>query len=395
MTKPSNKSPAVRRVPCGSAELTAPVTEAYIQGAVSAPRVGDALYPCRLPHSLKHLFPGPGDQLWGRARCASSVRLRMETDATSLALTFHPLAKPDDKVIPGHAFDLVVGNKIRRTALCHGGDTEVRFNKTGSGLHVLEVWLPPSCHVGLKSITARGATVLRPMPDRRPMWVTWGSSLTHCVRAGSASRTWPATVARRYDLNLVNMGFGGSCHLEPAVAMVIRDLPASFISMKLGINAINGSLSARTYPPLVAAAVAIIREKHPHTPIVLISPLANPPREKTPSTANYTLEAMRSDMESVHHAIVEAGDMNLYYVSGLDLFGIEDITKHAKDQLHPDAKGIDLQAVKFSQLVMPMLLGRQCFHHPTGLPAHQRNGMPRITFDWKAGYSEDRCGGFP
>ena len=76
------------------------------------------------------------------------------------------------------------------------------------------------------------------------MWATWGSSLTHCVRAGSAARVWPGTVARTHDVNLVNLGFGGQCHLDPMVAMHIRDLPASCISMKLGINMMSGSVNA-------------------------------------------------------------------------------------------------------------------------------------------------------
>ena len=338
--------------------LSAIVTPAYVQGAVSALPVGEALYPCRLPHTKKYLFPSPADSLWDKAICTSGVRLRMETDATSLTLHVDPLTAFNRDLIPGHAFDIVIDNKIIKTLCSSEGDTEVHFDKIGSGLRVLELWLPPSGPVGLKALTAEGASVLRPIPDRRPMWVTWGSSLTHCVRAGSASRIWPGTVSRKHNLNLMNMGFGGSCHLDPMVAMVIRDLPASYISMKLGINAVGQSLSARTYPPLVTAAVTIIREKQPHTPIVLASPLCSPPRESTPSATSYTLEGMRRDMEIVHRSLVENGDMNLYYVNGLELFGPEDIRKHTKDQLHPEAKGIDLQAQYFSRLVMPLLLGK-------------------------------------
>jgi hypothetical protein len=331
------------------------VNEAFIQGALSARRSGDALYPCRLPYQRRHLFFS--DHLLDRAFCASGVRLRLETDAEIIALSFAPLPPPGT-VINGHAFDAVVDNEIVQVVPCGKNATEAVFDKIGNGLRTIELWLPPSCPVGLKKIKARKASVLRPLPDRRPMWVTWGSSITHCVRAGSAARIWPATVARRHNLNLVNLGFGGACLLEPTVAMVIRDLPARFISMKLGINAVGNSLSARTYPALVAAAVAIIREKHPHAPLALISPIASPPRESTPSKTGYTLEGMRADMEAVHRALVSEGDMHLYYVSGLDLFGMRDINRYSADKLHPDADGIDLQAERFSRLVMPLLLGK-------------------------------------
>lgn len=333
--------------------LTVAVTEAFIQGAVSAERIGGALYPCRLPHQRRHLFP----PIWQTASCTSGVRLRFETDAEALALSFSPLPKVQKNIISGHAFDVVMDNKIIQVLHCQEGATEVVFDKIGGGLRTVELWLPPSAPVGLKKIKAKKASVLRPMPDRRPLWINWGSSITHCVRAGSAARTWPATVARKHNLNLLCLGFGGNCHLEPTIAMLIRDLPASYISLKLGINAVSHSLSARTYPPLVTGAVAIIREKHPHTPLALISPIANPPRESTPTATNYTLEAMRTDMEAVHRGFVAAGDMNLHYINGLDFFGIEDIKSHSTDLLHPDAEGMDLQAERFSNLVMPLLLG--------------------------------------
>jgi lysophospholipase L1-like esterase len=286
------------------------------------------------------------------------VRLRFETDASSITLRFDPLPEPHKRIIQGHAFDVVIDNEIVQTVLCWENATEVVFDSIGKGLRTIELWLPPSSPVGLREIaTNNNVSVLRPSPDRRPMWVTWGSSLTFCKRAGSASRIWPATVARKHNLNLVCLGFGGSCHLDPTVAMVIRDLPASYISMKLGINAVSNSLSSRTYPALVTAAVAIVREKHPHTPLALISPMANPPRESDPTPTGYTLEGMRTDMEKIHRILTAAGDMNLYYINGLYFFGVEDIQRYTVDQLHPNAEGIDLQAERFSQQVIPLLLG--------------------------------------
>ncbi|HPN83822.1 MAG TPA: SGNH/GDSL hydrolase family protein [Victivallales bacterium] len=332
------------------------ITEEFIQGAISAERIKDSLYPCRLPHYRRWHFPSEG--LWQAAKSTSGVRLRFETDAEAITLCFDPLLKAHNKVPKGHAFDVVIDNKICQVIYCKQGATGAVFDKIGRGLRVIELWLPPSTSVGLKEIRAKKASILRPIPDRRPMWVTWGSSITHCVRAGSAARTWSATVARKHNLNLLCLGFGGQCHLDPTVAMLIRDLPASYISMKLGINTVSSSLSQRTYGALVAAAIAIVREKHTHTPIALISPIANPPRESTPSPAGFTLEMMRSDMEMVCKSFVSAGDMNLYYVNGLDFFGKKEIIRYSDDKLHPGAEGIDLQAERFSKLVIPLLLGK-------------------------------------
>jgi hypothetical protein len=62
-------------------------------------------------------------------------------------------------------------------------------------------------------------------------------------------------------------------------------------------------------------------------------------------------------VDAVYRALTAAGDLSLYYVSGLDFFGADDIARYTKDDLHPNAEGIDLQAERFSHLVMPLLLG--------------------------------------
>jgi hypothetical protein len=64
-----------------------------------------------------------------------------------------------------------------------------------------------------------------PLPliqDRRPRWLTHGSSITHCSEAHSPSRTWPATAARLADVRMISLGFGGQCHLDQAVSSAAR-----------------------------------------------------------------------------------------------------------------------------------------------------------------------------
>jgi len=337
--------------------------ETYWAGAATVERVEEGLRSWRLPHTQRHLFPSPEDSLMSAAGYASGVRLRFETDASQLELRFAPLSLEPPAAPPaernGHAFDLVIDDEIVAVTYCDQGATRARFDPVPPGRKIVELWLPPSCPVTVRGLDLNAGAVARPLPDRRPLWVTWGSSLTHCVRAGSAARTWPGTVARRCGLNLHNLGFGGQCHLDPMVARFIRDLPAAYISLKLGINTIGGSsVNARTYPALVTAAVEIIREKHPHTPLVLISPFSYPPHETTPNPAGYTIGGMRRDMRAVWERLVGAGDLNLYYVDGLDLFSLQENAEHTDDQCHAGAAGIDLQAEHVLEHVMPLLLGR-------------------------------------
>jgi S-ribosylhomocysteine lyase LuxS involved in autoinducer biosynthesis len=68
---------------------------------------------------------------------------------------------------------------------------------------------------------------------------------------------------------------------------------------------------------------------------------------------------MRRDMEEVYRRLVEAGDHNLFYVNGLDIFSVAEIAAYSSDQCHPNAEGMDLQAEHFSEHVMSLFLRAQ------------------------------------
>ena len=334
-----------------------PLDESWFNGAASVERVDGGLKPYRLPHTQRHLYPSVNDGLMDRASFTSGVRLRFETNSPTLRLTFSPLLALSPVLLAGHCFDLVVDNVIEATVSGRVGMTEALFTGLPTASRVVELWLPPTCAVAVTALEVADGATARPVPDRRRRWITWGSSLTHCVRAKSAAQTWPAIIARRRDLHLTNLGFGGECHLEPMIAMYIRDQPADFISLKFGINTISGSVNARTYPALVTGAIQIIREKHTHTPLVLASPIGYPPNETTPNAVGYTIEGMRRDAEAVVRRLVSAGDRNLYYVNGLSLFSVAEIGQWTTDQCHPSGEGMHVQADHWDRHVMPLLLG--------------------------------------
>ena len=129
---------------------------------------------------------------------------------------------------------------------------------------------------------------------------------------------------------------------------MIRDLPADFLSMKVGINIYGaGSLNARTFGPAIIGFVQIVREEHPETPFAVISPIFSPPRESTLNSAEFTLAAMREEVAEAVQALKATGDRNIHYFDGLELFGPE----HADmlpDELHPDAQGYKVLAQNFS-----------------------------------------------
>ncbi|MBT6147198.1 MAG: GDSL family lipase [Gemmatimonadetes bacterium] len=331
------------------------LVDELFQGHIELQRGDGWVQPWRLPHSRGAMFVSPDEGLLARAAMASGVRLRFATESRQVRLHFKPLpitAPAAERA--GFHFDLTIdGDLIRSVSVAPGGE-EAAFAELPAGDKVIEIWLSQEIPVALTAL--QGDAPCRPVKDPRPRWVTYGSSLTHCMRAHSPARTWPATVARRRGLNLTSLGFGGQCALDAMVGMTIADLPAEFITLKLGINTIGGALSARTYPAAVVGLVQIIRHKQPDTPIALVSPIGYPPHETIPNAVGYTIEGMRRDMADVHRRLVSLGDTNLIYVDGLEVFDLDLIARYAEDQCHPNGDGIEIQAANFDRAVMDRLL---------------------------------------
>ena len=132
---------------------------------------------------------------------------------------------------------------------------------------------------------------------------------------------------------------------------MIRDLPADFLSMKVGINIYgSASLNVRTLIPAVIGFVHIIREKHPDTPFAIISPIYSPPRESTPNAVGLTLSGMRKEIAGAVEAIKDRGDRNIHYIDGLDLFG-PNLAALLPDELHPNAEGYKIMGQNFADKV--------------------------------------------
>jgi lysophospholipase L1-like esterase len=229
------------------------------------------------------------------------------------------------------------------------------FTELPAGEKLLELWLPQRGDFALRELEIDDYAMLRPYNDTRPRWVTSGSSITHCGEAASPSFTWPAVVARAANLNLTCLGYGGQCHLDPLIACIMRDLPADYFSICAGINIQgNSSLNARTFGPNLIGFVQILREKHPSTPIALISPIYSCDRETTPNLVGWNLQDYRAAVQSAAQTLQQNGDANLYYVNGLDLFG-QELVDLLPDKLHPNAEGYKLMGENFLRHAAPKL----------------------------------------
>ena len=283
------------------------------EGAMSVEQQGATYTAWRIDHSKVDLFAPTAGQapLLDPASNHSGVRLAFTSDTSKIRLVAQarsdnmactydlrcagklvathtvPAARPIPGGKPWLELDKFLANDPAAALLAYGQATEaakargpapvheVVFDGLDTGAAVAyELWLPHAATVLVHSLETAGPCTVERTVDRRPRWITHGSSITHCSEAHSPSRTWPATAAQLADLHLVSLGFGGQCHLDQAVARMIRDTPADVISLKLGINLHNmTSATHRTFAAMVLGFIQTVREGHPNTPILIISPI--------------------------------------------------------------------------------------------------------------------------
>ena len=324
--------------------------EVSIEGAVSIEATAAGVQPWRLPLAERDLFE---PSVVNKASMPAGVRLRFVSDTSSVRLEIvNSGVEPD----PPWVFDLLIEGELHQRVAPPADADSIGFEDLPGGEHRLELYLPsqyaPVIITGLKIDV--GATVQR-WPDERRRIVLYGSSITHCRHAAGPTETWPALVARQFDLNLTCLGYGGDCHMDPMVGRMIRDLPADYIGLKIGINMMGAaSASDRTFRALAIGLIQTIRDGHPNTPLALVSPICHPPNETTQSAAGMTLQLMRQRLAEACDVLRAHGDANLHYVDGLSVMGPDDVGLYI-DGIHPSSEGYRFLAAGWAREVAPKL----------------------------------------
>ncbi|MFF4353080.1 GDSL-type esterase/lipase family protein [Streptomyces sp. NPDC001530] len=361
--------------------VTTPITADLLRGALDLERTAQGVLPHRLPARARAQC-SDGQLAMAEAQ-PSGVRLVFRTRATAVELDTlrTKMAYQGAPPRPDGVYDLLVDGRLAGQAGVTGGNVLMVDMATGSaenrpgpvgtvrfaGLpdHVkdVEIWLP---HNEITQLVAlRTDAPVEPVPEGgRTVWLHHGSSISQGSDAASPSTSWPALAASLGGADLINLGLGGSALLDPFTARALRDTPADLISVKIGINLVNTDLMRlRAFTPAVHGFLDTLREGHPTTPLLVVSPILCPIHEDTPgpsapdfsnlsagklqfraagdpaerAAGKLTLNVIRDELARLVKRRA-ADDPNLHYLDGRDLYGEADFAElPLPDQLHPDA----------------------------------------------------------
>ncbi|HHK4245099.1 TPA: SGNH/GDSL hydrolase family protein [Pseudomonas aeruginosa] len=306
------------------------------------------------------------------AAMTSGVRLRLSTDSRSVRLsTLQTQAYLSEPEQWQRNFEVRINDEVFAQAAAVGGafltpgqapqgdpHAVLNIGDLPAGEKTVEIWFPQSTVQIIQSLELDAGASWRAAPDSRPKVLFHGSSITHGMEADSGTGSWPAVASSLADVSVLNMGWAGSCLISSLAARTIAKSEIDALVLELGINIWDGgAMNPRTLADSTHAMLTLIRDEKPELPIVLLSPIASPSRETTGENGGMTLQEIRQVLEGVVEAHRNQHDLQLHYVSGLELFSTAD-SELLVDGLHPDAEGYRLIGERFNQLAMGFLLKR-------------------------------------
>lgn len=271
---------------------------------------------------------------WLMAQVPAGVRLEITGDAREVEIDY--VTATDELGYRGEGagvtFAAWAGDRKLAAERARLGEGTVRLPLAEDGRTV--VHLPEGMRPTVRRVRGVGGG-LAPAPAQ-PRWVIYGDSVAEGWIASEPGLAWPAVTGRVHGLDVVNLGYAGAARGEVPSAEQVAALDADLLTVCHGTNCWTRiPHSAALFRAGVAAFLDILRDGHPDTPILVVSPVVRPDAERTPNRLGATLADLRDAMEEEVATRQRAGDGRLELVPGGGLIGPDDLG----DGIHPDDGG--------------------------------------------------------
>ena len=154
--------------------------------------------------------------------------------------------------------------------------------------------------------------------------VFYGSSITQGACASHPGNCYVNILSRRLNFDFVNLGFSGGCFAEPEFARYIPTLKPSVLVLDYDHNSSSAQLAERH-----EAFFLEFRKYCPDTPVVMVS------------AADKSLgkPARRDIIRKTYENALAAGDQNVYFVDGTEIYKVPGADACTVDTAHPNDLG--------------------------------------------------------
>ena len=305
----------------------------------------------RIPESVaKDVSEG----VYGLHTHCAGGRVRFVTDSPYVAIkTEYTVSKMSHFAVTGSCgFDIYseccgetrYGGTLRPTFDVQEG-YEDDVDLAGCTERIITINFPLYSSVTKLYIGLKEGSVLKAAPDYRvekPV-VYYGSSITQGGCASKPGSSYQSILSRRFDCNYINLGFSGNGKGEDAIVNYIAGLDMSIFVMDYDHNAPTVEHLEATHSKMFKA----IRAAQPKLPIIIM------PRPKY-----YLNEIEEKRLDIVYRTYreaKEAGDENVYFISGKELMELVK-DNGTVDGCHPTDSGFFSMACAIEKVMKDVIL---------------------------------------
>ncbi len=176
---------------------------------------------------------------------------------------------------------------------------------------------------------SHGASLKKATPyERSKPILFYGSSITQGACASRPGISYVARIARSLRSDFINLGFAGACKGEQVMAEYLSTIDASVFVLDYDHNSPNPEFLNQTHYGVYRA----YREKHPSTPIVLVTRPASDPLQPA-------VMGRRSVVMETYLRARAEGDEKILFVDGFGLLDDEERMDCTVDGTHPNDYG--------------------------------------------------------
>lgn len=183
---------------------------------------------------------------------------------------------------------------------------------------------------------------IRPAPprERQPV-VIYGTSITQGGCSSRAGMGHAMILARRFDREIINLGFSGAGKMEMEMAELLGEIDAELYLLECLPNMTVDHVRERAEP-----FIRRLRELRPRTPIVLAEHLLLPPEDER----NMLLRDLYNRLSNEWGA-----EANLHYLSNDSMAMLPQDENGTVDGVHPTDYGFVHMANYYKQEIGPLL----------------------------------------
>lgn len=290
-------------------------------------------------------------------RFPTGARIRFASNTSQLRIRFDAVGhRPMGHMSPigSRGLDVYVNGVYWSsvTVAREGAAEAMFFHGADRSPKEMTIYLPIFQELRVAAIGVDDDAELKPPPPfalKRPV-VFYGSSIAQGACACRPGMTCEAILARKLNLDFVNLGFSGSGKAEPEVVALVAAIDACGYVLDLG-------KSFRMQPAAVyAAMLAKIRAARPDVPMVCVTPIFST-RELYSADYKALSRHVRTVMGRAAASRIEAGDRKVVLVEGLDLLGPADADAF-QEGVHPTDLGFARIAERLEPALRKLLLPR-------------------------------------